>query len=110
MARKRTVAKGSGLFGKLAGAVFGGLVAPLAVLFISRAVEKDGGAPPAPGAAERVVIEGAGRTPQEALDSGLRGAVRGVAADIRGGAGGAGQAPSLPEAVLARAETFVLRW
>jgi len=100
-----------GFFGKVVGATFSGLVAPVAVVFITQALqESSSAAPKLPRGAERVVVQGVGRTPQEALDSGLRSAVRIVAASLVKEGSVAGRVKALPEADLALAEAFVLRW
>lgn len=110
MARKQIVESQAGLLGKVFGATFNALLAPLAVAILSQTLLKDKSAPPAPvqgrAATERVVVEGIGRTPQEALHNGLCVAVRAIA----DGLAREGDSGSLSEAVLARSETFVPHW
>jgi hypothetical protein len=97
-------ARKAGWCGAVVSAVFGGVVAPVAVSVLTEGLKGRADAPAAPdGGRVRVLVVGLGRTPTEALRDAQRGAVRRVAA-------GCGPADtSAVEAAAGRADDFVLR-
>lgn len=94
--------------GTLFGTAFTSVAAPVLVTLITQAVKIEENTT-APSKEARIVVEGIGRTPEEAVSNGLRDAVRAVALSLQTEQGSPRTQIPL-QAVLPESKDVVLRW